>query len=107
MNCERVTVTRAAEHACATIRDTTYETGTGAALTATGPLERNLNWRLPLMAHDSRTTPASTTIWPAPLAHSCILPADEATLPATVRLGLPASWEDCVALGLDPLGAAS
>ena len=43
--------------------------------------------------------------WPPPAPVAVLLPTEEPTLPPTVRYGLPASWEDCVALGLDPLGS--
>lgn len=43
--------------------------------------------------------------WPPPAPVAVLFPTEEPTLPPTVRYGLPASWEDCVALGLDPLGS--
>jgi len=47
--------------------------------------------------------PVMTAPWPPPAPVAVLLPTEEPTLPPTVRYGLPASWEDCVALGLDPL----
>jgi hypothetical protein len=54
------------------------------------------------MAHNS-SDPTNRQVWSAPTPADCILTSVDPELPATVRYGLPASWEDCLILGLDPL----
>lgn len=82
------------EHMCGTLRTYIREPGTAQ----TAPALRKTSVGGPPVADDSRP------VWQAPHPVAVLLPADVPTLPPTVRYGLPASWEDCVALGLDPLG---